>query len=142
MKNAAEKIKSDLCRYGKPLLAVLAVILLLNVFSGSICPFRKLWGIPCPSCGITRAAMLLLEGKFREAFLMHGFIYVLPVLAVLGIAERYFVNAECKVTKKVLYITAALALLYYAYRMIVYFPDQEPMIFYKDSVLGKLLNFC
>jgi hypothetical protein len=35
------------------------------------CMFRSLTGIPCPGCGMGRASLLLSQGKFWEAFLMH-----------------------------------------------------------------------
>lgn len=37
------------------------------------CPFPKLFGIPCPGCGMTRASFFLLRGEFKHAFEFHAF---------------------------------------------------------------------
>ena len=140
MKELKEKLKADVKQYGKAVLAVGIALAVLLLITGEVCPIRRLWGIPCPGCGISRAGMLLLEGKLKEAFRMHAFVYVIPVLLAGGFTERYFFDSSCSFIKKAVYIIAGLAILYYGYRMIVYFPNQEPMIFYNDSVLGKLLN--
>lgn len=140
MKELKEKLKADIKQYGKAVLAVGIALAVLLLITGEVCPIRRLWGIPCPGCGISRAGMLLLEGKLKEAFRMHAFVYAIPVLLAGGFTERYFFDSRCSFIKKAFYITAGLAILYYGYRMIVYFPNQEPMIFYNDSVLGKLLN--
>lgn len=52
----------------------------------SVCLFKKVWGIPCPSCGTTRAAEAALHGNIRESIRMNLlgfpaliFIILLPV---------------------------------------------------------------
>ena len=44
------------------------------------CPFRRLTGLPCLSCGTTRAALALLGGDLTAAFHFN------PISAALGIA--------------------------------------------------------
>jgi hypothetical protein len=44
------------------------------------CPFRSLTGIPCPSCGTTRAAMALLHGDIVAALTLN------PLAAAAGLA--------------------------------------------------------
>jgi len=41
------------------------------------CGFKQRYGLPCPTCGMTTAAMLFVKGKLFEAF------YVQPAGAVL-----------------------------------------------------------
>ena len=33
----------------------------------NVCLFRKVTGIPCPSCGITHAVLSITKGNFRQA---------------------------------------------------------------------------
>lgn len=51
------------------------------------CPFRRLTGIPCPGCGGTRAARLLLKGEFAQAVWLNPlavlFCFTIPVLLIL-----------------------------------------------------------
>lgn len=49
------------------------------------CTFRKLTGLYCPGCGMTRAAHASLHGEFSRAFAMNPVGMVLFPLAVAGI---------------------------------------------------------
>src|SRR4051812_20479376 len=52
------------------------------------CPLRVGLGIPCPTCGITRATRLLFHGDFAGATHMHPLVWViLPFIAVFLVAE-------------------------------------------------------
>ena len=48
------------------------------------CPLKSLAGVPCPTCGMTRAARLAAHGDFAGATHMHPLWFV--VLPLLGIA--------------------------------------------------------
>jgi hypothetical protein len=50
----------------------------------AICPMAGVLGVPCPSCGLTRASMALLGGDWRRAFAIHP--GVAPVLVYLAAA--------------------------------------------------------
>ncbi len=69
------------------LLGGFALLLLFSPF-GWPCPLRTIVGVPCPGCGMTRAARLVLHGDFAGATRMHPlWMVVLPALAVLAVAE-------------------------------------------------------
>lgn len=38
-----------------------------------ICLFHRMTGLPCPTCGMTRAWAALLRGQFRMSFRLHAF---------------------------------------------------------------------
>lgn len=49
------------------------------------CPFHRLTGLNCPGCGLGRAAIALLQGKFALAASANwGLTLALPVLVVFG----------------------------------------------------------
>jgi len=48
-----------------------------------ICPFRRLTGLPCPGCGLTRSFVYLVHGWWRDALLANPFG---PVLVALVLA--------------------------------------------------------
>lgn len=52
-----------------------------NGGSVSLCPLKNAAGIPCPSCGTTRSAMLIVEGDFAGAIMVNP----LGVLAVAAL---------------------------------------------------------
>jgi hypothetical protein len=57
-----------------------------------ICPFRRLTGLPCPGCGLTRSWVYLTHGWWRESFLAHPFgplfAAVMVALAVVAVRAR------------------------------------------------------
>jgi hypothetical protein len=57
-----------------------------------LCPFRRITGVPCPSCGLTRSWQAAGHGRLREAVRAHPLGPLTMVaaawLAVDGRAER------------------------------------------------------
>jgi hypothetical protein len=57
----------------------------------AICPMAGFWGIPCPSCGLTRASLELMNGNWRSAFATHpGVVPVLIYLSVAALGARWW----------------------------------------------------
>lgn len=50
-----------------------------NIHFG-LCIFKNVTGIPCPSCGTTRAIQLILHGKIIESLYMNPFGIIVAVL--------------------------------------------------------------
>jgi hypothetical protein len=48
------------------------------------CSFRRATGLPCASCGLTRAVVMLLHGRGRDAWAAHPF--GVPALALILLA--------------------------------------------------------
>ena len=67
-------------------MAVLAFIALPGI--PAVCPMRLLFHVPCPSCGLTRAARDLLHADLAGATRMHPLWWlVFPYVGVLGLLE-------------------------------------------------------
>lgn len=47
--------------------ATLGSVTFLGMAFGSACAFRQRFGVPCPSCGLTRGVVLALHGRLWEA---------------------------------------------------------------------------
>ena len=64
---------------------VLQVGLQLLGLPGWICPFKAVFGIPCPGCGLTAAIDELLHGQVRAALHTHAFapIFLVAFLVLL-----------------------------------------------------------
>lgn len=53
---------------------------LLNLWPKGECAFQRNYGLPCPTCGFTRAISAFMEGKITKAF------YVQPAAAAICLA--------------------------------------------------------
>lgn len=50
---------------------------------GYACPIRYFAGVPCPTCGITRAVRLALHGDFAGATRLHPLVWLAVPVVVL-----------------------------------------------------------
>ena len=67
---------------------VIAAALALVVIGGWRCPVQLALGIPCPTCGMTRALRLALHGDFAAATHLHPLVWLaVPVVAALLAVE-------------------------------------------------------
>jgi hypothetical protein len=68
-----------------PFLGVAALLAIQPSDDGpTICPIALLTGVPCPGCGMTRAASALLRGDLTLALDYHPLIPLIAVLTVAG----------------------------------------------------------
>lgn len=54
------------------------------------CTYKKLLGIPCPGCGMTRAWLSLLRGDIIGAFRWHPLFAVFPPVFALFVHKVFF----------------------------------------------------
>jgi Protein of unknown function (DUF2752) len=77
-------------------LKYLAVIILLisgyfflltsNILNNhTLCIFKTITGIPCPSCGSTRATLLLFHGDLKDSLLLNPFAVITNSLIFISI---------------------------------------------------------
>jgi len=82
--HTAENARPDLEWIGLLLIPFLGILLLAFYFLGAFfppCPFRSITGLPCVSCGMTRASYALLSGDLWAAWRLNPLALFLPVLA-------------------------------------------------------------
>jgi hypothetical protein len=66
------------------------VWILLNQFANqtvkipSVCIFKNVTSLPCPSCGSTRSLISLMTGGFREAFYLNPFGYIIFIFLTIA----------------------------------------------------------
>ncbi len=115
----------------------LFILILLSLFGLYRCPFRYIFGIPCPLCGMTRAFISLLKLDISKAFYYHAFW---PVVIVLFVLYFIFMFKNIKINKKmvcILDIIGILNLVYYFYRL--FFLPDVLYINFENSILYKIL---
>lgn len=112
------RIRKDLSSYGMALL-LLAVHLGAAVLSGrTLCPVARIFGIPCPGCGMTRALGCLLTGNFTGAWQWNPAVYPLAVWTVWFLAERYLLGRCSGGVRTALILVLGFMTVCYILRMI------------------------
>lgn len=98
------------------------------------CPLKHLTGLPCPSCGMTRAWFAALRLDFEAAFFWHPLFWAVPPVALLltfGRGRAF--QIAC----------AGVGLLFlgvYIWRMVRFFPGC-PMDYNYSSLLAQLMGW-
>lgn len=139
MQGMIERITKDIKKYGLLAIACIVYIVVSCSILGAVCPLRITTGLPCPGCGMTRAIQCLLKFRFKEAFLMHPFCYILLAVIVYYIVGYYILGRTLKKFKFIIIGIVICALMFYVYRIIRYYPNMEPMVsHYNESILGKI----
>lgn len=132
-------LQKDVLNYYKGvILTVLYLTVVAGILQMPVCPMVYTIGFPCPACGITRAMSLFLRGDFAGAWQMHPFFYVLLAAAVTAAVFRYGLRQDISWMKYIIGGIILCGILYYVYRMAVYFPNQEPMTYYGGSILSRI----
>lgn len=103
-------------------LLIFGLLILLGIFK---CPLYEITGVPCPTCGMTRAWRSFILLDFATAFQMHP-LFLLPPL---------FLFRKMQNIRVIISVFGVFIAVYVA-RMILYFPNTAPMNFNFDSLLG------
>ena len=98
---------------------------MITLFS---CPIYRIFGIPCPTCGVTRAYILFFSGRFYEAFLMHP-LFLLPLIFLFPKMRR----------KRIVISVIGIFLAVYIIRFLLLFPTTPPFNFNENSIIGGIL---
>ena len=123
---------------------VTGIMLVLHWTARTACPMYAVTGIPCPSCGSTRAVISVLRGDFTAALRWHPLVVLLPPLAVL-LLYLWFApvtpNAFRKLWNPLLIGVLVLYIAVYAARMVLWFPHTEPMIINESAYFPRIWKF-
>ena len=118
-----------------PVIISVLILLAFAMFSDpGLCIFRRVTGIPCPSCGMTRSFISLFSGDIASAFFMHPLFWLVPVIFGLLVYSYY---KKVNFTK-IYIIIAVIFIVVYIARMILYFPHTYPMDYDHTSLIGRI----
>ena len=118
---------------------ILLIILLLSIFKIYHCPIKYIFGLSCPTCGLTRALISAFQLKFIDAFYYHLFWPFAIICLFLYILYYFRIIVNKKKMMNFFYIICFLNTIYYFYRLfngsnIVYFN-------FNESLLYKIFKF-
>lgn len=109
-------------------LGIVLILFLLLLFYK--CPIQSVTGLPCPGCNMKTSLYYLLHFKFSLSLYYHALL--IPTIVVF--IWIVFNHKNQEQTKKLLIIWAILMIIYYIYRMLVYFPN-SPMMYSKENLI-------
>lgn len=109
---------------------------------GITCPIKSLWGISCPSCGMSRAWWSALHLDFKKAFTFHP-LFIFPLLVLLGYWGRHRLSR--RMVRWVGGLGLVVVFLVYFWRLfdptdhVVVFAPQESVFYHLLIGLRNLL---
>ncbi|MFV0465496.1 MAG: DUF2752 domain-containing protein [Lachnospiraceae bacterium] len=126
-------------RYWVGILLGIGAVILLNLIFDTSCTLKLVLGLPCPACGMTRAAFLLLRGDFQGAFFMHPLIYAIVFeIILIPFLLKTKNSSKCMRVNVIIFLLVTFAV--YIYRFASMFPQTEPMSYYSNNVMQILLS--
>jgi hypothetical protein len=114
-------------------------MIILNIIFGTVCFSKILFGIPCPACGITRATILLLTGHFRASVQMHPLLLLIIFSGIFLLFIKKILKNYILFIKIYVIICLVIFVIFYIYRMRLYYPYTEPMTYWQDNYLDKIM---
>lgn len=119
IKETKKIVVNDIKNYGWGIILIILCLLLFELIFHGTCIFRTITGIPCPGCGLTRAAKSLITLKFREAFDYNAFIYPIVIMAFIAFINRYIRRVKQPAWFYTAVIIIAFGMIaYYIFRML------------------------
>ena len=116
---------------------------LMFLLTDSLCWLQALFGVPCPGCGSTRAAIALFHGHFSEAFAFHPLIPLsLAILPYAAFRDTLRQRWPVKPAEKIAAMCAvSLYLIVYVIRMVFLFPHTQPMVPLEGAIWPKIIRW-
>ena len=138
MKTRLNLFRNDIKEMMLPGVLILAYYIGMMLLFRRVCPFLMLTGYPCPGCGMTRALLCTLTGRFMEAVTYNATVFLWIALAVYHGVCRYVLMKKPAYGNVLMIIAGCLTIAYYIYRMICIYPEGPVMIHSDRNLLDFL----
>ena len=93
------RIITDVKGYGVAVAAVLLYAVAVNLIFHAFCPLVILSGFPCPGCGVSRATLCFMTGRWQSAWQMNPVIFPIVLFAAYFCLCRYLLGRKVKGAK-------------------------------------------
>jgi len=138
-KKTADRIGRMIREYRTPVFAMVLFCIFGIALTGSPCMLRTITGMPCPGCGLTRATLALFRLDAAEAFRDNPMVFLVWPSALLLVPLIVLKKISIKKCTPFFILFGVCMILAYIVRMILYFPNMEPMTYDYDSMLGRVI---
>ncbi len=92
----------------------LAILVIIGVgavamwFLETGCLFKRFLGIPCMSCGMTRAMFAFINGNFAESFALHPMFLSVPILAIMFLFGNKLFKGKSRIPSIIILVVIIL----------------------------------
>ena len=124
-----KRLKDDIRQYALPVLALLVIWALANLFFDHFCPVVLLTGFPCPGCGLSRAFVSMITFDIESVIQYNPMIFLWTALAVYFVYKRYIKDGSMKSVMVTLIVVCLFTIAFYVWRMMYRFPGLPPMVY-------------
>ena len=140
VKAVCARAAADLREYGLAITALMLYAVITNLIFHAFCPLIIFCGIPCPGCGVSRATVYFLTGRWHQAWMMNPMIFPIAVAAVYFGWNRYLIGRKAAGIKAVIIALTVLLVVVYGVRMYLYYPNRIPYVYTEDNMLEHMLS--
>ncbi len=124
IRKGLKRLREDLYGLRYALLGIAVYYAAVHLVFGQFCPVMIVLHLPCPGCGMTRAFVLALTGRLKEAWKLQPLVYGWILLAVLFVVNRYVLDRKPAVLTGLLIALLLGTLFFYIYRIGTGFPPE------------------
>lgn len=112
-------------------------LVFFTITGRSVCLFYNITGVPCPSCGMTRAFLYIFEGNFFASLKYHP-LFILVLIIPISFLPKSFSDKK----RNVLFSSFIVLFLFvWLIRLSLFFPHTPPFIFNDSALIPVIINF-
>ncbi|MDE6201910.1 MAG: DUF2752 domain-containing protein [Lachnospiraceae bacterium] len=137
IKKVADRVWPDMKAAGLAGAVFLVYYQIVHSVFGAFCPLLVLTGIPCAGCGLTRAALYLLQGEVARAAHINPSIFLIVIFLLYCGYFRYIRGVKVKRPGLALGLLVAGMLVVYGSRMYFYFPERAPYVYQSNNIAAR-----
>jgi len=90
------------------ILVLIGVVAIAMWFLETGCLIKSFFGIPCMTCGMTRAFFALINGNFAESFELHPMLLSVPVLVLIFLFSDKLLKSKVRIPTIILTVLIIL----------------------------------
>ena len=117
-----DQLKKDIKNNYLLVIAIALYFIITDIIFGYCCPFRIIFHIECPGCGLTRAFISLLKGDISSS-LHYNYTCILWIITILlFIIDRYIKKIKIKLFPALWIIVSIITIIRYLLIVILKMP--------------------
>ena len=118
LSNIKSNLKKDLFQIRFAIIPIIIYCVIMQIYFGTICPFKAFTGMDCPGCGLTHAAIYLLKGNFQKSLEANSTCILWLVSILIFLIDRYIYKLKIKPFPIIFIIVGLITNFRYIYYII------------------------